>query len=120
MNDINVSQDFTDRLNRMMADILGDVGGAGTYGPTGTLIMALKGKSVYHYYSVGTHKFAYTSYPDVNGDYFAWTYKPKGKGSRTDPQRWVAKDIVSFKHKGKAMRRAEKRMDAYAAKLRKE
>lgn len=117
MNDINVSRDFVAGLNRMMADILG---APGTYSPVRTLIKAPKGKAAFHYYTVGTHKFAYTSYPDVNGDYFAWTYKPVGKGSRTNPRRWVAVDIVSFKHKGKAMRRAEKRMDAYAAKLRKE
>lgn len=117
MKESTVSRDFVAELNRMMADILGT---PGTYSPMRTLIKAPKGKAAYHWYSHGTHKFAYTSYPDTNGDYFAWTYKPVGKGSRTDPNRWVAKDVVSFKHRGAAMRRARKRMDAYAAKLRKE
>jgi hypothetical protein len=91
-----------------------------TVTPKGTRIVHPRGRNAFQYYQCGPLMFAYTSLPDTHGDYWAWTYKPKGKGSRTKPSKWVAKDIVSFRHKGKAMRRAEARLNAYRAKLAKQ
>lgn len=109
------SQAYVDRLNRMMADILGDMGlssPAGSYGPTGTFIAHPPERRVMHYYQLESVMFAYTSYPDQEGKYFAWTYKPKGPGSRTNKaKRWVAKDVASFRHKSAAKRRAYDRYE---------
>lgn len=109
-------------MNKMMGEYLEPglkSGQVVTVTPKGTRIVHPAGRNAYHYYRCETHMFAYTSLPDTNGDYWSWTYKPKGKGSRTKPRAWVAKDIVAFRHKGKAMRRALDRLDAYAAKLNK-
>jgi hypothetical protein len=106
---------YVDRLNAMMRDILGDIvgeGPSGSYGPTGSFIAHPEGRRVYHYYQLGDVMFAYTSYPDREGKYFAWTYKPKGPGSRTGKaKRWIAKEVASFRHKSAAKRRAYDRYE---------
>ena len=58
-------------------------------------------------------QYCYTPHPDTEGRYWAWTYKPVGKGARTGKaRRFKMIERVQFSHRNKAKARALARLHA--------
>jgi hypothetical protein len=58
---------------------------------------ALKPNEHTYLYWTGTSgaMYCYTPHPSTDGDYFVWTYAPKGEGARSgDAKRFIMRDIV--------------------------
>lgn len=53
----------------------------------------------------------YTPHPSTEGDYFAWTYQPYGKGARSKPNKWKVTRLVRCARAKTAKAKAIKRME---------
>lgn len=70
-------------------------------------------KKPYRYYA-GENKarYCYTPWQDTRGWYWAFTYAPRGKGSRSgDPERLTIVDAVKFRKRKAAKSRARARFE---------
>jgi hypothetical protein len=72
------------------------------------------GECTYRYYQGPSgRQYCYTPHPSTKGDYFVFTYVPKGKGSRSGKaSRFALRDLVRCAKRktarGKALQRYEK------------
>jgi hypothetical protein len=66
------------------------------------------GQNKYLYYrGKSGAQYCYTPHKDTRGYYWCWTYKPRGKGSRSGkPQHWKLTNLVRFSRRNKAKARA--------------
>jgi|SRR3990167_4098033 len=55
-----------------------------------------RGEHLYLYFNgVSGAMYCYTPHPSMDGDYFVWTYAPKGEGARSGgAKHFVMRDIV--------------------------
>ena len=74
-------------------------------------ITVSRGGNVYRYFEGRNGvMFCWTVRPCDRGLYYAFTYQPVGKGSRSGKaKRWRLVDLVSFRHRNKAKERASAR-----------
>lgn len=81
-------------------------------------IVVSKGANTYRYFEGKSGvMFCWTVRPCDRGQYYAFTYQPVGKGSRSgNAKRWRMVDLVSFSHRNKAKARASARHDKETAK----
>jgi hypothetical protein len=55
--------------------------------------------------------FCYTPHPDVDGNYWCFTYQPYGAGSRSgDPKRWKVIKLVRCSRRKVACQKARQRL----------
>lgn len=80
-------------------------------------ITVSKGGNTYRYFEgLRGVMFCWTVRPCDRGLYYAFTYQPVGKGSRSgNAKRWRLVDLVSFRHRNKAKARASERHDKQVA-----
>jgi hypothetical protein len=72
------------------------------------------GEHTYNYYQGPSGaRFCYTPHKSTKGDYFVWTYVPKGKGSRSgDPSRYSLRGLVRCASRKTARSKALKRYES--------
>lgn len=104
--------EFADRLNQRFAELVGDspslssLFGGGSF----ATIPNARNKRSYRYFEHKQHMYCYTPWKDTDGKYWAWTYKPYGKGSQSgEAKKWRAVQKVSFSKRKLAHKRAEAR-----------
>ena len=117
----------TDEGNELLQKIVGQVfGNLCDAVPDGKRWVSLPGghtaelsdsQRSYRYYRHEGRMFCYTPWKDTEGWYWAWDYKPIGKGARTgNPSRWKGINPVKFRTRKKAMKRAEDRYSKFSNK----
>ena len=92
---------------------------------TNTHALTYKGKSVnfalkrgeclYRYFNGKSGAmYCYTPHPSTDGDYFVWTYAPKGKGAHSGKAiRFAMRDVVRCATRKTAKAKAIKRSQSY-------
>lgn len=80
--------------------------------PGGGLMKLKDSQHSYLYYEGPRGElYAYTPWKDLDGNYWTWTYKPTGKGSRSgDPSSWSASKIVKARSRKTAKKRCLNRL----------
>ena len=100
-------------LRTLLNDLVSDIYAMRRADGSRIRITVSKGANTYRYFE-GTRgaMYCWTVRPCDRGLYYAFTYQPVGKGSRTgSARRWRLVDLVSFAHRNKAKARAEARHD---------
>lgn len=121
--DIEAMQRQNDALNKHFAKVFGDIFPSytsfrGLAYDDGTAVQFNLGsdghKNPYRYYEDENTKarYCYTPWKDTRGFYWAFTYAPRGKGSRSgDPERLTIVDAVKFRKRKAAKSRARARFE---------
>lgn len=109
-------QKALEAANRIIADMglglpLSTPGMRAVRNPGGGVTHLRDGQSPFLYYKGPRGElYVYTPWKDQDGNYWTWTYQPKGKGSRSgDPERWVASHITQARSRKTAHKRARHR-----------
>lgn len=107
-----MTTDLSD-LNELVGKLWADVTALRDPDTGHSIIFKLKpNQHAYNYYAGPRGEmFCYTSHPDTAGNYWAWTYQPIGKGSRSgDPHQWKVERLVKCARRKTAIDRALKRL----------
>ncbi len=109
---MTVTDEGNELLQEIVNRVFGDIGFSDprTRTPGGGFLELKPGQCEYRHWEENDWMFCYTPWKDTEGWYWAWTYKPYGKGSRSgNPTRWKAVGFVKFRSRKKAKKRAEDR-----------
>jgi hypothetical protein len=107
----------TQELNQLLKDIASDIFSLKNPKTGETIRFLLRPNEHNYLYYTGPRgeMYCYSPHPDTKGNYWVWTYKPIGKGSRSGkPHRWNLSNLVRCAKRKTAKAKAILRLQSSA------